>query len=262
MQIERQEGGTRVRAGERSARPLVSIISVVFRDRDELRALIENLAPFRSSELEVVIVDGGSDDGSLDVLREHDASVDYWLSEPDRGVYDAMNKGLAAARGRWILHINAGDRLLFVPFERLRSLGDEADVLCCRVDCKHLMFIPRTNWTSRFQNTWQHQGTFYRLDAHEGYDTTYRVVGDFAANQRMIRQGRRAEISSDVVAEHFGGGLSDGNTWLHEESRSIRENFGRMHQIVHMTLFKPVRRVHRNLRMWLDRGKAASDETI
>ena len=249
MSTDPQEGGIRSTL-QPEVLPLVSIIVVVFRDRSELKALIENLAPFRSADLEVVVIDGGSDDGTSDLLRENERHVDYWLSEPDKGIYDAMNKGLKAARGRWVLHINAGDRLLLVPFDLLRELGDKAEILGCRVECPvdHFTFVPRMNWTFRFQSTLHHQGTFYRREKHCGYDPTYRVLGDVAATQRMVRKGCRVEISNQVVSLHYGGGLSDWPGNDVEWSRSIRENYGKLHQYAYALLFLPTRRVYRSFR--------------
>src|SRR5947209_5301914 len=152
---------------ESQSQPLVSIIVVVFRHRDELVRLIDNLAPFRSSEVELIVIDGGSDDGTLDELKKNTERIDNWRSESDQGIYDAMNKGLAAARGTYILHINAGDRVLTLPLAELRSHAErKTDVVCCRVieDGTHL-FFPRNDWLLRFDNTWHHQGTFYRRAA-------------------------------------------------------------------------------------------------
>ncbi len=244
------EGGSRLLDPQKAMRePLVSIIVVVFRDRAELTALIENLMPFRGDDLETILIDGGSNDGSLEVLQQRSGEIDYWKSERDTGIYDAMNKGLKAARGRWILHINAGDRLLTVPYSELRSLPDSTAIFCCRVQCSDLLFIPRTNWTSRFQNTWQHQGTFYRRAAHEGYDTSYRILGDCAANHRMIKQGKRSAMSREVVALHGPGGISDSQQIQSELVRSTRENFGYAHHLANLLLFRPAKKLY----YWYDR---------
>jgi hypothetical protein len=256
------EGGTRSRAEAPLALPLVSVIVVVYKDSTELLALIDNLASFRGPNLEVVIIDGGSPDNTPEILQQNSDRIDYWLSEPDKGIYDAMNKGLKASRGVWIIHINAGDRLTSVPFDLLRSLGSEIDILCCRVQCEELLFIPRTNWSSRYQNTWQHQGTFYRRQKHDGYDTTYRVLGDFAANQRMLSQGMQAAISTDIVSTHLNGGASSQPNILNEEIRSIRENFGRTHQLIHSFLFRPARRAYRNVSYWIADLKKTSGSHI
>ena len=257
METRRHEGGKRFQQEAGAASPLLSVISVVFRDRHELRGLIDNLIPFRNSDLELVVIDGGSDDGSLELLQECGGQIDYWLSEPDKGIYDAMNKGIKAARGEWILHINAGDRLLSVPYELLRDPENHADVLCCRVACEGLTFIPRINWTSRFQNTWQHQGTFYRREAFPGYDPTYRVLGDFAANLQMIREKKQVKVASVVVAKHQNDGVS-GEAGAHfEEGRIVRETFGPMHLLFLRVIFKPGRRFYRWLHCWLDSIRGA-----
>ena len=129
----RIEGGRRLRQAARATPPLVSIISVVFRARQELPSLLESIIALRDDYTELIVIDGGSDDGSIDILRHFDNSIDYWISEADRGIYDAMNKGIAVATGKFVLHINAGDRLLFIPRQELdQSLADNIDVACAR----------------------------------------------------------------------------------------------------------------------------------
>jgi N-acetylglucosaminyl-diphospho-decaprenol L-rhamnosyltransferase len=222
------EGGARITYHGALPQPLVSIILVVFRDRDELAALIDNIAPFRGSEVEVVVVDGGSSDGTLELLRARDEEVDYWVSEPDSGIYDAMNKGIAAASGHYILHLNAGDRLLAIPHEFLRECADQnIDVICCRVlEDGNRLFTPRNSWQLRLYNPWHHQGTFYRRAAHLGYDSQYRTFGDFEHNQRMLN-ARVSLIKADhIVAEHRTGGVSADTRTRHEIYRAIRTHFG------------------------------------
>ena len=207
----------------------MSILVVVLQDCAELDQILNNLAPFRSAEVEVVVIDGGSDDGTVELLERRRADVDFWLSEPDEGIYDAMNKALAHARGRFVLHINAGDRLLKVPYDLLRECDPAVAVVTCRVaDDANGVFVPRNDWLMRHQNTWHHQGTFYRREAHLGYDTRFRVFGDFDHNQRMHRKGMPIVISDEVVALHADDGLSHDDRWWHEHLRCIRQNFGVM----------------------------------
>lgn len=230
MDVERVEGGCREDREAGLEGPLVSVIVVVFRDRAELESLIDNLATFRGKELEVVVIDGGSDDGSVELLRSRSDVVDYWKSERDSGLYDGMNKGVAAARGRFILHINAGDRLLKIPRELLEGSGPDVDVVCCRVaENGGKVWAPRSKWVMRFQNAWHHQGTLYRKEAHPGYDTRYRVFGDFDLNQRMVLAGRGVKFSNEVVASHELGGLSNYSGAYAEKLDIIRSNFGGFH---------------------------------
>lgn len=216
---------------QRPESPLISIIVVVFEDRDELKRLLDHLNTFRCKEVELVVIDGGSRDGSAELLEDNSHRIDYWASEPDKGIYDAMNKGLQAARGEFVLHINAGDTLRALPIQKLYALcKTEADVVCCRVleDDFHV-FVPRNDWLLRFDNTWHHQGTFYRRSKHLGYETSYRVFGDFDHNQRLRKAGCRVVLLDDVIAHHRTDGISSWGKRRAEIYRSIRQNFGAMH---------------------------------
>jgi len=248
----RIEGGCRATHWRAGCDPIVSIIVVLYCDRDELGALIENLHPFRDAQTELIVIDGGSQDGSLDLLQEKDDQIDFWLSEPDGGIYDAMNKGIAAARGQYILHINAGDRLRLLPLADLQICGQRlVDVVCCRVieDDTHL-YIPRNDWLLRFANTWHHQGTFYRRTAHLGYDTAYRVFGDFDHNQRLRKAHRSVEVLDIIVATHRTDGVSRNKETRPELFRSIRSNFGSLNVIPAFSRFQMVklRKLLRGLR--------------
>ncbi len=111
----RQEGGRRFLSPSSEKTPLVSIIIVVFRAKHELQSLLESIFAIASPEVEVIVIDGGSDDETINLLREWSDRIEYWLSEPDTGIYNAMNKGLTAATGDYILHLNAGDKLRRIP---------------------------------------------------------------------------------------------------------------------------------------------------
>ena len=223
--------------------PLVSVITVVFQDRNELEAIVCNLQPFRGEKLEFIVVDGGSADGTVEFLSEHPEHVDAWMSEPDRGVYDAMNKGLRAARGTYILHINAGDRLLQIPWNTLEFCAKErVDVVSGRVLMDgNEVFVSRTTFTSRIDNTWHHQGTFYRSAAHLGYDDSYGICGDFDHNQRLLKAGRSIRHVSDVIAEHRNDGLSMQERARREIYRSIRKNYGYIYLLPAAVRFKLAR---------------------
>src|SRR5688572_6496915 len=106
--MSRVDGGTRGRDGE-NVRPRLSVITVVYNAADLLEATIRSVVTQDLPGLEYIVVDGGSTDGTLDIVRRYESRIAYWVSERDRGIYDAMNKGLDAARGAWICFMNAGD---------------------------------------------------------------------------------------------------------------------------------------------------------
>jgi glycosyltransferase involved in cell wall biosynthesis len=208
--------------------PLVSIIIVVYQDQEELQRVIQSILPHKNQDLELIVIDGESTDGTVELLRGMNDKIDYWTSEPDNGIYDAMNKGISASRGEYILHLNAGDRLIQVPSPILRQcLEDDIDVASFRVlmDGKNV-YIPRAGFPMRIDNRWHHQGTFYRRSKHLRYDTQYRICGDFDHNQRLMKAGSSVRLLPQIVAEHQNNGISMDKSARKEIFRSIRSHFG------------------------------------
>jgi glycosyltransferase involved in cell wall biosynthesis len=216
-----------------AVKPLVSIITVVFHAREDLPGLIESVARLKKDNVEFIVIDGGSEDGTCELLSQYDSVIDYWASEPDKGIYDAMNKGVAVAQGTFLFHLNAGDRLLHIPFRELEvAASNSTDVVAFRVSIDGKQeFRPGRGIALRVKNTLHHQGTFYKRDGFPFYDVNYRVFADFDANQRLARSGARIEIFDQVVASHQGGGLSDAHTKANvcEFFQVIKRNYGWTH---------------------------------
>lgn len=95
-----------------SQKPSLSIVTVVRNDRQGLEQTIRSLQTQSYRDFEYLVIDGASTDGTLDVVRRHEASIQFWQSGQDAGIYDAMNQGLRKAEGQYILFLNAGDRIL------------------------------------------------------------------------------------------------------------------------------------------------------
>lgn len=89
--------------------PLISVITIVYNGRNILENTIKSVLSQSYSNIEYVIIDGGSTDGTLEVINKFQGSLDYWISEKDAGIYDAMNKGIDCATGEWVIYMNAGD---------------------------------------------------------------------------------------------------------------------------------------------------------
>lgn len=91
--------------------PLISIITVVRNGRELLGSTIASVRAQTLSSIEFIVIDGGSEDGTQDVIRENSDAITHWISEPDDGIYDAMNKGIQLARGEYLWFLNAGDEI-------------------------------------------------------------------------------------------------------------------------------------------------------
>lgn len=96
-------------ASHNTTPPLISVITVVFNDADYLERTIRSVTEQRYGNVEYIVIDGGSTDGTLDIIQQFGAQIDYWVSEPDRGLYEAMNKAIGVASGDWLNFMNAGD---------------------------------------------------------------------------------------------------------------------------------------------------------
>ncbi len=108
------EGGLRTKGLFKKSKkllPLISVITVVFNGKKYLEQTIQSIVNSTYKNLEYIIIDGGSTDGSIDIIKKYENQIDYWISEPDQGIYDAMNKGTIVASGDYTLHINADDIL-------------------------------------------------------------------------------------------------------------------------------------------------------
>jgi len=110
---ERLEGGIRAtRQGDKgftSVLPIVSVITVVYNGDQFIESTIKSVVNQSYQNVEYIIIDGLSTDNTLSIIRQYDDQIDYWLSERDKGIYDAMNRGLVKAQGDYVWFINAGD---------------------------------------------------------------------------------------------------------------------------------------------------------
>jgi len=92
--------------------PLISIITVVYNGKALLEKTIRSVLEQTYHPIEFIIVDGGSNDGTLDIIKRYEKQISTWITEKDEGIYHAMNKGVAMASGAWICFLNCGDVLV------------------------------------------------------------------------------------------------------------------------------------------------------
>ena len=89
--------------------PLISVVTICYNAKNDLEKTILSVLSQTYQDIEYIIIDGGSTDGTVDIIHKYSERLFYWISEPDKGIYDAMNKGMDRATGSWINFMNAGD---------------------------------------------------------------------------------------------------------------------------------------------------------
>ena len=97
-----QQGGLRT-VDKNSRQPKVSVVTVTYNAAQTLPQLVDSIRRHKSDDIEFVVIDGNSTDETLDILKVNNDVIDFWVSEPDKGIYDAMNKSLKYFRGQWVV---------------------------------------------------------------------------------------------------------------------------------------------------------------
>jgi hypothetical protein len=204
------------------ARPKISIITVTHNAVHTLQATLDSVRAQDYPDIEHIVIDGGSTDGTIDIIRRNPDRFAYWTSEPDGGIYEAMNKGLAKATGDWVLFLNADDTLhdahavsrVFAAAGRpwagkLVIYGDSV----MHVDAANTRLRrSKPLRTIRFKMPFTHQGVFVSagLLRERPFDTRYRLACDYDFFRDVYaRHGAGAFFDSGVCINYFHvGGAS------------------------------------------------------
>lgn len=170
----------------------LSVITVNFNNNNGLKRTINSVFSQIFTDYEYIIIDGGSTDGSKALIEQNSHNITYWVSEPDRGIYHAMNKGIAAAKGEYLLFLNSGDWLADdTIIERAFSHNPKADIVSGDVyfyDTEknaikwHVPSPENLTAKALFLGTLPHQATFIKRDLFRKfgpYDETLQIAADW-----------------------------------------------------------------------------------
>lgn len=201
--------------------PLVTVVTVTLNDGPALQATMDSVLGQTWPRVDYVVIDGGSTDGSAERLAAAGDRLGSWVSEPDRGIYDAMNKGIARARGAWIIFMNAGDRFAAADGIEvtMRSAADDVDFLYGDVEVRD-RHGPVTVPARPLEVMWQrisfsHQALFSRTAIMQAcpFDLAYDVIADYAFYFPHYGDGRRFRHVPTVIASIAPAGYSERRLW-------------------------------------------------
>ena len=206
---------------------IVTIITVCRNHAQELERTIRSVESQTWQEKEYLVIDGASTDDTLDVIKAHEASITRWVSEPDQGIYDAMNKGVRMAQGEWVIFMNAGDT--FARDDTLqRVFGNplDADVIYGDVIKGELVKkaeAPR----NAHRMFYCHQSAFVRTSCLREFpfDIRHRMSADFKQVKQLFLSGKRFRQLDFPVANFDTQGVSNRNrsAGLYDNIQVIRE---------------------------------------
>lgn len=225
-----QNGGLRTRGITKSSqpnKPLITVVTVVYNGEATLEQTIQSVVNQTYDNVEYIIIDGASTDGTLDIIKKYEDKIDYWQSEPDKGIYDAMNKGIKLAKGEWINFMNAGD--VFYNNNTLETVfkqnySKDADVIygdCVQVrmdgtevfltagdNPEHLLRKVIYRHGASFVKAKVHKENLFRLEMKKklGFALDYDVIYNFC------KQGKKFEKVDVCVMKYEEDGASN-NTY-------------------------------------------------
>lgn len=214
---------------------LISIILPVYNSAITLEKALGSIRRQNYSKIEVIIVDGASQDHTWDIVKSNADLVHKMISEPDFGVYDAMNKGAKLATGQWLYFLGADDILNNCLHEVANYLKNPHTIYYGDVILSHenKLYAGPFKWHTLVSKNINHQSIFYPRQVFEqyAYNLNYPILADYDLNLRLWGEGKfRFQYMPVVVAVHNCGGMShqkQDEAFLHDKPALVNRYFGR-----------------------------------
>lgn len=199
---------------------LISIITINFNDLQGLKKTMTSVLGQTYTGIEYIVIDGGSTDGSKEYLETHQDSLSYWVSEPDKGIYNAMNKGIDQATGDYLLFLNSGDSFnnnevldRFVEYKPIEDIVYGDSVFIYQNKESKLKKMPSyLEGMTVFYRTLNHQAVFHNkriFDKGKRYNETYKMLADWVLyNEVILFDGGSYRHIDMVIVNYDANGFS------------------------------------------------------
>ena len=211
-----------------------SIITVCYNNRDGLGKTIESVVSQTYKDYEFIVIDGGSKDGTKELLEQYNDKIDYWCSEPDKGIYNAMNKGVTHAHGDYAIFMNSGD--IFYNeniLDTIASFNTDADIITGNVNRMDndvpLRYHHKSMFEQIYHETINHQGTFIKLKLLKKFpyeEKELQIVSDWKFwVDSIIFDNASFFRTNTIVAKQDMTGVSQNMDTLHKERKRVLDEY-------------------------------------
>lgn len=237
-----------------------SIITINYNNCDGLIRTIESVINQTCKDYEFIVIDAASTDGSVDIIKKYQNDINYWVSEPDDGIYNGMNKGILKAQGEYVIFMNSGDIFYdLFTLEKVRKMMDDSDIIVgsdYNVDpatgASATTVLPlRVSMATFFVQTFPHQSSFIRRSLFDGslYDESLKIVADwkFFMN-KVVYEGSTVQLLHLIVSKREQNGISNTQAAkVHEERQlvlnsllpsGIRKDYNTLSRLDRSTMYK------------------------
>jgi glycosyltransferase involved in cell wall biosynthesis len=220
---------------ESSSENIISVVTVVLNDVKHIEATIRSVLSQVNCVIEYIIIDGGSTDGTLDVIEKYRDRIQYHVSEKDDGIYHAMNKAIDAASGHWMMFMNSGDTFSChtVVFDAFNTIYSYADVIYGQYHVNYWNYAERKVVARKRSDLWKgnltsHQAMFIRTNLMKAYrfNCEYKIAADHELVVRLSNLGYSFLYLPIVIAVISAGGISDTRRYVSlSESNKITKHY-------------------------------------
>lgn len=207
-----------------------SVITINYNHKEGLRSTIESVVRLRHADYEYIIIDGGSTDGSVDVIKQYAKNITHWVSEKDNGVYHAMNKGVAMSKGKYLIFMNSGD--CFHSPNALNAVENyQEDIICGQVSTfPSGHHKPTISLVDLMRISLPHQAMFIKREllVKHPYDEKFKILSDWKfCLETIVIDNCSFRTTEDVIADYESGGISANSHGLlpKEREQILKELF-------------------------------------
>lgn len=195
----------------------ISIVTVTFNCKSSILKTLNSIISQRYANKEIIVIDGGSTDGTLSILQQFKSRLDILISEKDNGIFDAMNKAIRCASGDWIIFINSGDyfidNMVLCDFFDKKKYNDDIGVVYGDITTTNgvMKMMPFFKVNAKFKGMGiSHQAIFTRLDLAKKYmfSPKFKVAADYNMMNSIYQLGYKFVYKNRIIAFYADGGFS------------------------------------------------------
>jgi len=213
--------------------PKISVITVCFNAEIYIEQTIKSVIEQKKAEIEYIIIDGGSTDKTLSIIKQYEPKITKWISEPDKGIADAMNKGIKLATGDYLLFLHADDY-----FPEVDVVSKAQGYMTSNADIYAFDVIFKTNTKdikkrtrpfglrAYFKTPVMHQGAFCKKELFQqlnGFNASFKIAMDYDFFYRAYQHGIKMEIYDQTMSIMRDTGISSRQDWPSLKQRFAEE---------------------------------------